>query len=210
MTVCGLYVPAAAAPAPEEDSSTTRRAGYRRHGGAFRGRYSRSVVTTRALPTLPVCPSHQTAITVPVLREEVIGHDAHASPGQAQEGDAPGSGGEPFVLFEPGFATRRVIDSFFVTENIEPVIVMDTENVEIEGDGEDRGISIVPYQAVAREVADGQFFARASKATNSHRQTGWSYACANRVPRMVLEPGRPFEEIRGGLQFSPEASTPGA
>ena len=52
--------------------------------------------------------------------------------------------------------TRRVIDSFFVTEKIEPKVVMDTENVEIikamvkTG----LGISIVPYQAFA--ASDGR------------------------------------------------------
>ena len=60
---------------------------------------------------------------------------------------------EPFVLFEAGSATRKVIDSFFFTEKIEPAIVMDTENVEIikamvkTG----LGVGIVPFQAVARE-----------------------------------------------------------
>ena len=57
--------------------------------------------------------------------------------------------GQPFVLFEVGSATRRVIDRFFASEQIEPTIVMDTENVEIikamvkTG----LGIGIVPYQA---------------------------------------------------------------
>ena len=79
------------------------------------------------------------------------------------------SGGQPFVLFEPGSATRRVIDSFFVTEKIEPTMVMDTENVEIikamvkTG----LGIGIVPYQAIAREVRAGSSSARASRGTSS-------------------------------------------
>ena len=39
--------------------------------------------------------------------------------------------GQPFVLFETGSNTRRVVDEFFVREQIEPQIVMETENVEI-------------------------------------------------------------------------------
>ena len=93
------------------------------------------------------------------------------------------------MLFEPGSATRRVIDSFFVTEKIEPAIVMDTENVEIikamvkTG----LGIGIVPYQAVAREVRAGQFFCARIEGHELVRETGWVYARANRVPRMVDE-----------------------
>src|SRR5438046_9004594 len=65
--------------------------------------------------------------------------------------------GQPFILFEVGSATRRVIDRFFASEKIEPTIVMDTENVEIikamvkTG----LGIGIVPYQCVAMEVSGG-------------------------------------------------------
>ena len=67
---------------------------------------------------------------------------------------------QPFILFEVGSATRYVIDHFFASENIEPTIVMDTENVEIikamvkTG----LGIGIVPFQSVEREVRAGQFF----------------------------------------------------
>ena len=75
---------------------------------------------------------------------------------------------QPFVLFEAGSATRRVIDHFFASQNIEPIVVMDTENVEIikamvrTG----LGISIVPYQAIAREVGAGSCSARESKGTS--------------------------------------------
>ena len=82
--------------------------------------------------------------------------------------------GQPFVLFEAGSATRRVIDQFFASENIEPTIVMDTENVEIikamvkTG----LGIGIVPYQAVAREVRAGQFFCARIEGHELVRETG--------------------------------------
>jgi len=76
--------------------------------------------------------------------------------------------GLPFVLFEVGSATRKVIDNFFASQSIEPTIVMDTENVEIikamvkTG----LGVGIVPYQAVAREVKAGQLFAPGSTGTS--------------------------------------------
>src|SRR5437762_13945881 len=112
---------------------------------------------------------------------------------------------EPFVLFEPGSATRRVIDSFFVTQKIEPTIVMDTENVEIikamvkTG----LGIGIVPYQAIAREVRSGQFFCARIEGHELARETGWVYARANRVPRMLNELLAAFDEVRPRLQLAP-------
>ena len=78
------------------------------------------------------------------------------------------------MLFEAGSATRRVIDHFFASQNIEPNVVMDTENVEIikamvkTG----LGISIVPYQAIAREVQARQLFCtpdRGLRALSRHR-----------------------------------------
>ena len=82
-----------------------------------------------------------------------------------------------------------MIDHFFASENIEPTVLMDTENVEIikamvkTG----QGVGIVPYQAVAREVKAGQFFCARIEGHELVRETGWVYARANRVPRMIDE-----------------------
>src|ERR1700736_6019911 len=107
----------------------------------------------------------------------------------------------PFVLFELGSGTRRVIDRFFASEKIEPAVVMDTENVEIikamvkTG----LGIGIVPYQAIAREVQTGQFFCARVEGHELVRETGWVYARANRVPRMIHELLTAFDAIKGRL-----------
>ena len=119
--------------------------------------------------------------------------------------------GEPFVLFEAGSATRKVIDSFFVTERIEPTIVMDTENVEIikamvkTG----LGIGIVPYQAIAREVRQGQFFCARIEGHELVRETGWVYARSSRVPRVISELLTAYNEIRGKLQLIPGPAVTG-
>src|SRR5258706_14660968 len=84
---------------------------------------------------------------------------------------------QPFVLFETGSNTRRVLDEFFLKEHIEPRIVMETENVEIikamvrTG----LGIAIVPYQAVAADVANGQLFCSRIAGYELIRETGWIY-----------------------------------
>jgi DNA-binding transcriptional LysR family regulator len=136
------------------------------------------------LLTLPIEESD--LVTVPVLHEELMLVTMPTHPLAKQRKVAPADlAGQPFVMFESGSATRRVIDRFFVGENIEPTVVMDTENVEIikamvkTG----LGISIVPYQAVAREVRAGQFFGARIASRAGARNGG--YAKANRTPRVT-------------------------
>ncbi len=156
------------------------------------------------LLTLPVDESD--LVTVPVLREELLLVTMPTHPLARKRRILPEDlSGQPFVLFEPGSATRRVIDSFFLTERIEPTIVMDTENVEIikamvkTG----LGIGIVPYQAIAREVRAGQFFCARIDGHELVRETGWAYARSNRVPRMIHELLTAFDAIKGRLQLAP-------
>jgi DNA-binding transcriptional LysR family regulator len=156
------------------------------------------------LLTLPVAESD--LVTVPVLREEMMLITTPTHPlGRRRRVLPQDLAKQPFVLFEVGSATRRLIDHFFATENIEPTIVMDTENVEIikamvkTG----MGIGFVPYQAVAREVHAGQFFCARVEGHELVRETGWVYARANRVPRMIHELLAAFEAIRGRLRLAP-------
>ena len=156
------------------------------------------------LLTLPVEESD--LVTVPVLREELLLVTMPTHPLAKQRRVAPAElAGQPFVMFETGSATRHVIDRFFVGENIEPTIVMETENVEIikamvkTG----LGISIVPYQAVAREVRARQFFCARIEGYELARETGWVYGKANRTPRVIQELLAAFDEVRGRLRLSP-------
>jgi len=156
------------------------------------------------LLTLPVEESD--LVTVPVLREELLILTMPTHPFAKKRKIQPSElSGLPFVLFEPGSATRRVIDSFFVTEKVEPTVVMETENVEIikamvkTG----LGIGIVPYQAIAREVRAGQFFCARVEGHELVRETGWVYARANRVPRMIQELLTAFDAVKARLQLSP-------
>jgi DNA-binding transcriptional LysR family regulator len=155
------------------------------------------------LLTLPVEESD--LVTVPVLREELLLVTTPTHPLARRRKVAPRDlDGQPFVLFEVGSATRKVIDQFFATEKIEPTIVMDTENVEIikamvkTG----MGIGIVPYQSVAREVRAGQFFCARVEGHELVRETGWVYARANRVPRMIHELLAAFEAVKGKLRLA--------
>jgi DNA-binding transcriptional LysR family regulator len=156
------------------------------------------------LLTLPVEGSD--LITVPVLREELLLVTTPSHPLARRRRVAPKDLARlPFVLFEQGSATRKVIDRFFAAEGLEPTIVMDTENVEIikamvkTG----LGIGIVPYQAVAREVRAGQFFCARIEGNELVRETGWVYARANRTPRMIDELLAAFEGVKGRLRLHP-------
>jgi LysR family transcriptional regulator, low CO2-responsive transcriptional regulator len=158
------------------------------------------------LLTLPVDESD--LVTVPVLREELMVITTPTHPlARRRRIAAADLAQQPFILFEIGSATRHVIDRFFASENIEPIVVMDTENVEIikamvkTG----MGIGIVPYQAVAREVKAGQFFCARIEGHELVRETGWVYARANRVPRMIQELLSAFEQVRGRFRLAPPA-----
>ena len=156
------------------------------------------------LLTLPVQESD--LVTVPVMREELLLVTTPTHPlARRRKVAPPDLDGQPFVLFEVGSATRKVIDQFFATEKIEPTIVMDTENVEIikamvkTG----MGVGIVPYQAVAREVRAGQFFCARIDGHELVRETGWVYARANRVPRVIHELLSAFDAVKGKLRLAP-------
>jgi DNA-binding transcriptional LysR family regulator len=78
---------------------------------------------------------------------------------------------------------------------------METENVEIikamvrHG----LGISIIPWQAAAADVASGQLFCSRIDGHSLFRQTGWLYPKMSRLPRSVTEVLHIFESVRPRL-----------
>ena len=83
-----------------------------------------------ALLTLPV--EQPDLVTVPVMQEELLLVTAAKHPLSRKRKILPQDlVRQPFVLFESGSNSRRVVDEFFMTSRIEPQIVMETENVEI-------------------------------------------------------------------------------
>lgn len=149
------------------------------------------------LVTLPVEATD--LVSVPVLQEELllITYPAHpfAQKGSIVPADLHR---QPFILFETGSVTRRLVDEFFTRERIEPDIVMETENVEIIkamvrfG----LGISIIPWQAAAADVGAKELFCSRIAGYALRRQTGWLYPKMSRLPRTVSEVMRVFEQIR--------------
>ncbi|MCC7180436.1 MAG: LysR family transcriptional regulator [Acidobacteria bacterium] len=157
-----------------------------------------------ALLTLPV--DQPDLVTVPVLQEELLLIAAAKHPLSRKRRVLPQDlVRQPFVLFEQGSNTRRAIDEFFLSARIEPQIVMETENVEIikamvrTG----IGISIIPYQAAARDVSGGHLFFSRIEGRSLVRETGWVYPRMSRTPRAVQETIKAFERVKPKLRLAP-------
>jgi DNA-binding transcriptional LysR family regulator len=160
-----------------------------------------------ALLTLPI--DDPNLVTVPVMREELLLVTAPGHPLASRRRVSPQDLIRlPFVLFEAGSNTRRALDEFFLREAIQPRIVSETENVEIikamvrVG----LGVSIIPYQAVAREVRSGQMACARITGETLVRETGWVYPRSHRVPRMVQEMMQALERLLPKLRLSPRGA----
>ena len=157
-----------------------------------------------AFLTLPI--DQPDLVCVPVMQEELMLVTAAKHPLSRKRKILPQDlVRQPFVLFEPESNTRRVIDEFFMTSRIEPQIVMETENVEIikamVRNGV--GISILPFQAVSRDVSSGHLFCARIEGRSLGRETGWVYPKMSRTPRAVQEVIRAFERVRPKLRLTP-------
>ena len=162
-----------------------------------------------ALLTLPV--EGADLMQVQVMREELllVTHPSH--PLSRQRNIAPADlDGKPCVLFERGSSTRRVIDEMFSREQIQPRIVMETENVEILKalTSSGMGMTIVPYQAIVREVRAGQLKCRRIDGVTLVRETGWVYVRAPRVPRLVQQMFDAMDRTLPRLKLAPPARQP--
>lgn len=157
-----------------------------------------------ALLTLPIRDADM--VTVPVLQEELLVVTSAKHPlTKRRKVNAQDLASQPFVLFESGSNTRRVVDEFFASAGIEPRIVMETENVEIlkalvrHG----HGITIVSYQSVARDVASGHLYCARIDGRPLIRETGWVYPKMSRTPRAVDEVIKAFEKVKPRLRLTP-------
>jgi DNA-binding transcriptional LysR family regulator len=164
----------------------------------------RAGVVDVALLTLPV--EGADLIQVPVMREEllVVTHPAHPL-AKRRRLRARDLDGQPCVLFEHGSSTRRVIDEMCAREQIRPRIVMETENVEILKAlvAIGMGMTIIPYQAVAREVRAGQLRCARLDGLSLVRETGWVYVRAPRVPRLVQQMFEAMDRTLPRLKLAP-------
>ena len=167
----------------------------------------RSGAADLGLVTLPVDATD--LVSVPVLEEELLLITYPAHPLAKKRKILPSDlHGQPFILFEAGSVTQRLVGKFFGEEQIEPDIVMETENVEIIkamvhfG----LGISIIPWQAAVADVKARELFCRRIEGHALWRQTGWLYPKMSRLPRPVSEVIRVLEHLRP--RFEEEVRAP--
>ena len=164
----------------------------------------RAGVVDVALLTLPVEGADLKQI--PIMREELLLVMQPTNPlARRRRIAASELAGQPFVLFERGSSTRRVVDEMFAREQLHPRIVMETENVEILkalvmiG----MGMTIIPYQAVAREVRAGHLRWARIEGVSMVRETGWVYMRAQRVPRLVQQMFDALQRTLPRLKLAP-------
>ena len=156
------------------------------------------------LLTLPVVAKDLEVI--PAMKEEMV---VVTAPGHAlsrKRTVRPEDLGKfPLILFEPGSNTRKVLDQFFLDEQIPVDVAMETENVEIMkamvADG--IGITIIPYAAIAKDVRSKRFAYSTIEGRKLYRETGWVYLKSDYVPRTITEVFRVFEAMKHQFRSTP-------
>jgi DNA-binding transcriptional LysR family regulator len=156
------------------------------------------------LLTLPVDGADLTQF--PVMREELLVVLPPSHKLARKRRLAPADlANQSWVLFERGSSTRRVIDETFAAHGIRPRIVMETENPEILkaltviG----MGLTILPYQSLAREVRDRRLRVKRVEGVSMVRETGWVYVRGARVPRIVQAMFEALKRTMPRLKLAP-------
>jgi len=149
------------------------------------------------LLTLPIVASDLEVH--PVLKEEMVVVTAPRHPLARERAVEPRSLGRyPFILFERGSNTRKMLDEFFLAQEIPADVAMETENVEIIKAmvASGLGISIIPYAAIARDLRSGRFAWTRIRGHRLYREAGWVYLRSDHVPRAIPEMLRVFGLIQ--------------
>ena len=143
---------------------------------------------------------------VPVMREELLLVMPPSHKLARKRRLAPADlAKQSWVLFERESGTRRVIDHMFDAHGMRPRIVMETENVEILKalTTIGMGLTILPYQSLAREARDGTLRVRRIEGVTIVRETGWVYIKGARVPRIVQEMFEALKRTMPRLKLAP-------
>lgn len=159
-----------------------------------------------ALLTLPIAGKDLEVL--PVLREELVVVTAPKHLLAKQRIINPRSLARyPLVLFEPGSNTRRVIDQFFVSQDIPMNVAMETESVEIIKAmvASGLGITLIPYAAIAADQRTKRFGWARVRGMRLFRESGWVHLRADHVPRPITEVLRVFDSMRTQFGGRPPA-----
>ena len=150
-----------------------------------------------ALLTLPIVG--EDLVVRPALREEMVVVTAPGHPLSKKRPVAPADlGNHPLILYEAGSNTRRVLDEFFLEENVAVRVAMETENVEIIKAmvSHGLGVSVIPFAAAAKDVKAGRLAYSRLRGRKLYRETGWVYLKSDYVPKTVSEILRVFDSVK--------------
>ena len=156
------------------------------------------------LLTLPVVARDMEV--VPVLKEEMVVVTAPGHPlSRSRAADPKQLARFPWILFETGSNSRKVIDQFFREESVPADVAMETENVEIIKAmvASGLGIALIPYSAVAKDVRAGRFAFTRVRGRRLYRETGWVYLKTDYVPRTITEVLRVFDLMKEQFGIRP-------
>jgi DNA-binding transcriptional LysR family regulator len=142
----------------------------------------------------------------PALKEELVVVTAPGHPlTRSATVEGKDLGRYPLILYETGSNTRKVLDQYFLEEEIPTSVVMETENVEIIKAmvASGLGITLVAYTAIARDARAGRLAFRRVRGRRLYRETGWVYLKSPFVPRGVTELLRVFDSMRTQFGATP-------
>ena len=142
---------------------------------------------------------------VPVMKEEMVVVTAPNHPlARERTVDAKSLGRFPLILYEAGSNTRKVLDQFFLEEEVSAEVAMETENVEIIKAmvAINLGVTIVPFTPVAKDVRAGRLACARLRGRRLLRETGWVFLKAERR-RAVTELLRTFDEMKSQFRTTP-------
>src|SRR2546423_8794711 len=154
--------------------------------------------------TLPIVAADLEVTTV--LREELVVVTAPRHPLAKQHLiDVRSLARYPLVLFESGSNTRRVIDQFFLEQNIPMNVAMETESVEIIKAmvASGLGITLIPYAAISADVRSKRYGWARVRGQRLYRESGWVYLKSDHQPRPITEVLRVFDEMRSEFGGKP-------
>ncbi len=150
-----------------------------------------------ALLTLPIVAADLQV--QPVLKEEMVVVTSGNHPlTRIRTVEARNLRRYPFVLFESGSNTRKVLDEFLLEEQSPVNVVMETENVEIIKAmvASGLGVTLLPYSAIAGELRTGRFAWARVRGRRLYRETGWVFPRSDYLPRSVTEVLRVFDSMK--------------
>ena len=156
------------------------------------------------LLTLPIVARDMEV--VPVLKEELVVVTAAGHPLSRERSIDPKSLSKfPLILYETGSNTRKVLDQYFLEEEISAPVAMESENVEIIKAmvAINLGVTIIPYTPVAKDVRAGRLAYCRIRGQRLFRETGWVFLKTEHRRRALSELLRAFDEMKDQFRTRP-------